>query len=81
MLFDNYLNIFKLIFMRTNLDLKLVQKKKFKLVLFCSNFFFFYFIYSNYFLHTSHQFFFFPLILPTTRCHCPPLSTATGRQC
>ena len=50
MLFGNYLNIWKLVFIWINLDLKPVPKKtNFKLVLFHSNFFSFYFISSHYY--------------------------------
>ena len=72
-MFDNYLNILKLIFIWINLDLKLIPKKiNFILVLFYSKFFFFYFIFSYF---TSIDF--SPLTLSTILRCCPPPFTTT----
>ena len=78
MLFGNYLNIWKLVFIWTNLDLKPVLKKtNFKLVLFRPNFFSFYFISSHYYF--SH---FIPInsFSIDLNNHSPPLSTTIRRR-
>ena len=72
MLFDNYLNISKLVFIWINLDLKLILKKiNFKLVLFYPKIFSFYFI-SSYYLSTILHY------CPHATIHHHPPPTTVG---
>ena len=77
-MFGNYLNIWKLIFIWINLDLKLVLKKtNLKLVLFRPNFFTFYFISSHYYFSYFILINSFSIDLDN---HPPPSSTTIRRR-
>ena len=80
-MFGNYLNILKLVFIWINLSLKLVLKKtNFKLVLFCSNFFYSILSLLITFFSLCTNLFFCLLTLWTARPHHPPLPIAIGRH-